>query len=53
MLFACISVQGWVTDSDENDFFDGSCNILVFSAHIAKIVNRYVMASGAVMIKDG
>ena len=33
LVFTYISVKGWVTHSDEDGFFDGSCQIVVFSAH--------------------
>ena len=48
-----IPIEGWVINSDENGFFDGSCKILKFFAHNAKIVNRYIMTSGVIMAMDG
>ena len=33
LVFAYISIQGWVIGSDEDGVFDGSCQILDFSAH--------------------
>ena len=44
--------KGSIINSDENDFFGGSCQILIFFAHNAEVVNRYVMASGVMMIMD-
>ena len=55
LVLAYISVQGWVIDPYVNGVFDGSCNVLVLSAHNAKIVNRYVMTSSIViaMVDEG
>ena len=41
LVVAYISVHGWANDSDENGFFDGSCNVLVFSMHNAKIAGEF------------
>ena len=35
LVFVYISIKGWVMNSDENGFFDGSCKILIFSAYSA------------------
>ena len=47
------SIKGWVINSDENSFFDGSCQILKFSAHNAEVINRYIMTSGLMIVMDG
>ena len=43
---ACISIQGWVTDADENGLFDWSGNVLILPPHNANVVNEYSMTSG-------
>ena len=47
LVLAYISVKGWVIDSNEYCFFDGSGNTLVLPAHSAKSFKRKVMTSGA------
>ena len=48
-----IPIKGWVIDCDDNGFFDGSCQIMIFFDQNAKIVNRYIMTSGVMMVMDG
>ena len=53
LVFAYISIMGWDINSDEKDFFDGSCQILTFPGHSTEAVNRYIMTSGIMMVMDG
>ena len=53
LVFAYISIKGWVIHSDEDGFFDGSCQIMIFSAHNAEVVDGYIMTSGVMMVMDG
>ena len=45
--------MGWVIDSNQDCFFDGSSNIMVLSAHNAEIFNGEVMPHGVVVVMDG
>ena len=38
LVFAYISIQGWVIDSDENGFFDSNSNVLILPLHNAEVV---------------
>ena len=53
LVFANISIQGWVIDSDQHGFSDGSGHALVFPAHYAEIVQRHFMTSGVIMVMYG
>ena len=53
LVFAYISIMGWVIHSDEDGFFDGSCQIVILFAHNAEVVYRYIMTSDVVMVMDG
>ena len=53
VVFAYISFKGWVIHSDEDGFFDGSFKIVIFSAHNAEVVDRYITTSDIVMVMDG
>ena len=53
LVFANISIQRWVIDSDQHSLPDGSGNALVFPAHYAEIVQRYFMASDVEMVMYG
>ena len=46
LVFANISVKGWVIDPNQHGFTDGPNHALVFPADYAEIVQRYFMASG-------
>ena len=50
---ANISIKGWIINSDQYCLFDGPGNILVLPAHYAEIVQRHLMTSDVVMVKDG
>ena len=50
LVFADISINGWVINFDENAFFDGSWQIFIFSAHDAKIVNGIIKYSFSLFI---
>ena len=52
LIFAYISDKGWVINSDEDGFFDGSCQIMIFSVHYAKVVDGYIMTSVIMMVMD-
>ena len=45
LVFANISIRGWVIDSNQHGFPDGPSHALVLHAHYAEIVQRYFMAS--------
>ena len=53
LVFANISIQGWVIDSDYHSLLDGSGNALVFPAHYAEIVQRYFMACDVKVLMYG
>ena len=53
LVFAYISIMEWVIHSDEDGFFDGSFQIVIFSAHNAEVDDRYIMTSDVVMLIDG
>ena len=48
LLVANISIQGWVVDSDQHGFSDGSGHALIFPAHYAEIVQG--MTCGVKMV---
>ena len=48
-----IPIQGWITNSDQYCFFDGPGNILVLPTHYAEIVQRHLMTTDVVIVKDG
>ena len=52
LVFAYISIKGWIIHSDEDGFIDGSCQIMIFSVHNAEFVDRYIMTSGVMMVMD-
>ena len=53
LVFAYISIKGWVIHSDDDGFFHGSCQIVIFSAHNAVVVDRYIMTSDIMMVMNG
>ena len=53
LVFAYISIKGWVIHSEEDGFFGGSCQIMIFSTHNAEVVDRYIITSGVMMVMDG
>ena len=53
LVFVYISIKGCVINSDENGFFDGSCQIWMFSAHNVEVINICIMTSGVMMVMDG
>ena len=50
---AYISIQGWVIDSDQYCFFDGSGSTMVLPAHYTEVVQRHLMTSDVVIVYDG
>ena len=53
LVFANISIQGWVIDSDQHGFSDGSNHALVFPDQYVEIVQRHFMSSGVIMVTYG
>ena len=53
LVFANTSIQGWVIDSDQHGFSDGSGHALVIPVHYAEIVQRHFMTFGVIMVKYG
>ena len=53
MVFASISIKGWVIHSDGAGFFAGSGKIMIFSADNAEVVDGYIMTSVVMMVIDG
>ena len=45
LVFANISIKGWVINSNQHGFSDGHSHVLVFPAHYAEILQRNFMAS--------
>ena len=53
LVFVYISIKGWVIYSDEDGFFDGSWQIMIFSAHNAEVVDKCIMTNGVMIVMDG
>ena len=52
LVFAYIFIKGWVINSEENGFFDRSCQTFIISALDAKIVSGIIMTSCVMIIID-
>ena len=50
LVFANISVNGWVIDSNQHNL---SSHALVIPAHNAEIVQGHFMTSGLIVVIDG
>ena len=48
-MAAGISIKGWVFHSDKDGFFDGPCQIMIFSVHNAKVVDDLCCCDDHVM----
>ena len=53
MVFANISIQGWIVDPDVKSFFYCPLEVLFLPSHNGEIFNTYAVASGIKMIKYG
>ena len=53
LVFANISVKGWVIDSNQHSLSDCSSHALVIPAHNAEIVQGHFMTSGPIVVIDG
>ena len=51
MVFAYISVKGWIVDPYVQSFFDSSHEVLVLSPHNTEILNSDIVTSDVVMVK--
>ena len=50
MVFAYISIEGWIINPDINSFFYGSDEVLVLSPHNAEIMNGDIMTYDVMMV---
>ena len=50
MVFAYVSIKGWIVDPYVEVFFDGSHEVLVFPPHNAKIIYSNRMTRGVVVV---
>ena len=50
MVFAYISIEGWIIHPDINSFFYGSDEVLVLSPHNAEILNGDIMTCDVMMV---
>ena len=50
MVFAYISIQGWIIHPDVNSFFYGSDEVLVLSPHNAEVLNGGIMTCDVLMV---
>ena len=51
MVFAYVSVKGWIIDPYVQSFFDSSHEVLVLFPHNTKILNSDIVTSDIVMVK--
>ena len=51
MVFAYVSVKGWIIDPYVQSFFDSSHEVLVLSPHNTEILNSDILTSNVVMVK--
>ena len=51
MVFAYVSIQGWIIDPYVYSLFYGSHEVLLLSPHNAKILYRDLVTSGVIMVK--
>ena len=50
MVFAYISIEGWIVHPDVNSFFYGSDEVLVLSPHNAEVLNGGIMTCDVMMV---
>ena len=53
MVFANISIYGWIVDPDIKSFLCGSLEALVLPLHNVEVINTYAVTSGVKMVKYG
>ena len=53
MVFANISIQGWIVDPDVKSLFYCPFEVLFLPSHNIKIINTYAVTSGVKMVKYG
>ena len=53
MVFANISVKGWIVDPDVKSLFYCSLEVLVLPSHNVEIFNTYTVTSVVKMVKYG
>ena len=53
MVFANVSIQGWIVDPDVYSLFYGSPEVLVLPSHNVEIINTYAVTSGVKVVKYG
>ena len=51
MVFAYVSVKGWIVDPYVQSFFDSSHEVLVLPPQNAEILNSNIVTSDVVMVK--
>ena len=52
MVFAHVSVQGWVIDPYEHCFFNQPGEVLLFPAHYSKVVKCGSMTCGVTVVMN-
>ena len=53
LVFAYVPIQGWITESNENGFFNWSGKVLLLPPHSSEVVYSCCMTCGIVMVIDG
>ena len=53
MVFANISIQGWIVDPDVKSLFNCSLDVLFLPSHNVEIFNTYAVTSDIKMVKYG
>ena len=53
MVFANISIQGWIVDPDVKSLFYCPLEVLFLPSHNVEIFNTYAVTSGVKMVKYG
>ena len=51
MVFAYVSVKGWIIDPYVQSFFDSFHEVMVLPPHNAEILNTNIVTSDVVMVK--
>ena len=50
VVFAYVSIQGWIIDPNVESFFDGSHHVLVLSPHYAKIISANQVTRDVIVV---
>ena len=50
MVFAYISIEGWIIHPDVNSFFYGSDEVLILSPHNAEVLDGGIMTCDVLMV---